>query len=224
MPSPQRVNPAASSQGPAHPRPHRGPRGRRRRRGRLPHRRQAGGEVPTVIVNGAECEPLLHKDKELMQHEAAPMLRGLAAVMRLVSAEQGIVGIKNKYTAVQEALAPQAARGRSHPAAQRHLPGRRRVPAGLRRAWPRHPARRPAEGRRRRGGQRRDRWSTSASTGPVTHKYLTVAGAVRTPVTLARPVGIRIGDLHRGGRRGNGRRRGGAARRRHDGTPGRQPR
>ena len=30
---------------------------------------------------------------------------------------------------------------------------------------------------------------------PVTHKYLTVAGAVRTPVTLRVPVGIRIGDL-----------------------------
>ena len=26
--------------------------------------------VPLVIVNGAECEPLLHKDKELLRHEA----------------------------------------------------------------------------------------------------------------------------------------------------------
>ena len=33
--------------------------------------------VPTVIVNGAECEPLLHKDKELLHHFAGPLLRGL---------------------------------------------------------------------------------------------------------------------------------------------------
>ena len=30
---------------------------------------------------------------------------------------------------------------------------------------------------------------------PVTHKYLTVAGAVRTPVTLRVPVGISIGEV-----------------------------
>ena len=33
--------------------------------------------VPLVIVNGAECEPLLHKDKELLRHEAPAMLAGL---------------------------------------------------------------------------------------------------------------------------------------------------
>ena len=30
---------------------------------------------------------------------------------------------------------------------------------------------------------------------PVTHKYLTVAGAVRNPVTLRVPVGISIGEV-----------------------------
>ena len=41
--------------------------------------------VPLVIVNGAECEPLLHKDKELLRHEAPAMLAGLTAVMERVA-------------------------------------------------------------------------------------------------------------------------------------------
>jgi Na+-translocating ferredoxin:NAD+ oxidoreductase RnfC subunit len=151
-------------------------------------------KVPTVIVNGAECEPLLHKDKELMHHLGAPMLAGLEAVMRLVSAEQGIIGIKNKYVAVQEALAPRL------PAGVRILPLRDTYPAGdefllvydaIGRIIP-------------PGGLPKDvgavvvNVETLVNIGldrPVTHKYLTVAGAVRAPVTLRAPVGIRIGDL-----------------------------
>jgi len=57
-------------------------------------------KVPTVIVNGAECEPLLHKDKELLQHQAGPMLRGLDVAMALVGAREGVVGVKEKYRAV----------------------------------------------------------------------------------------------------------------------------
>jgi Na+-translocating ferredoxin:NAD+ oxidoreductase RnfC subunit len=50
-----------------------------------------GGGFPTAVklatkasvflVNAAECEPLLHKDKELLAHEAEPMLRGLRLAM-----------------------------------------------------------------------------------------------------------------------------------------------
>ena len=49
--------------------------------------------VPLVIVNGAECEPLLHKDKELLRHEAASMLAGLRIVMDRVGAQEGVVGV-----------------------------------------------------------------------------------------------------------------------------------
>jgi Na+-translocating ferredoxin:NAD+ oxidoreductase RnfC subunit len=150
--------------------------------------------VPTVIVNGAECEPLLHKDKELMHHQAVPMLRGLQAVMQIVSAEEGVIGIKNKYTAVIEALTPQL------PAGVRILPLRDAYPAGdefllvydaLGRVIP-------------PGGLPKDVGAVVANVEtlvnigldqPVTRKYLTVAGAVRTPVTLCVPIGIRIGDV-----------------------------
>lgn len=162
--------------------------------GGFPTAVKLAANVPTVIVNGAECEPLLHKDKELMQHQAAPMLRGLAAVLRLVSAEQGIIGIKNKYTAVMDALAPQL------PGNVRILPLKDSYPAGdefllvfdaLGRVIP-------------PGGLPKDvgavvvNVETLVNIGvdrPVTHKYLTVAGAVETPVTLRVPIGTRIGDL-----------------------------
>lgn len=150
--------------------------------------------VPTVIVNGAECEPLLHKDKELMLHAAAPMLRGLAAVMDLVSAEQGIIGIKNKYTTVQEALAPQV------PTGVRILPLSDTYPAGDEFLLVHDAIGRiiPPGGLPKDVGAVVVNVETLVNIGldrPVTHKYLTVAGAVRTPVTLRVPVGIRIGDL-----------------------------
>src|SRR3569832_259112 len=53
--------------------------------------------VPLVIANAAECEPLLHKDKELLLHHAEPFMRGLRAAMDIVGAGDGIVGSKEKY-------------------------------------------------------------------------------------------------------------------------------
>ncbi|MBN1478334.1 SLBB domain-containing protein [Candidatus Sumerlaeota bacterium] len=53
--------------------------------------------VETVIVNGAECEPLLHKDKELMRLHGQEMLEGLRIAMRLTGAQRGVVGIKHRY-------------------------------------------------------------------------------------------------------------------------------
>jgi Na+-translocating ferredoxin:NAD+ oxidoreductase RnfC subunit len=162
--------------------------------GGFPTAVKLAARVPTVVVNGAECEPLLHKDKELMHHLGAPMLRGLEAVMALVGAEQGIIGIKNKYTAVMDALAPRLS------AAMRILPLRDTYPAGdefllvydaVGRVVP-------------PGGLPKDvgcvvvNVETLVNIGldaPVTQKYLTVAGAVRHPVTLRVPVGIRVGDL-----------------------------
>ncbi len=162
--------------------------------GGFPTAVKLAARVPTVIVNGAECEPLLHKDKELMQHEAAPILRGLAAVMRLVSAEQGIVGIKNKYAAVQEALAPQL------PSGVRILPLSDTYPAGDEFLLVHDAIGRviPPGGLPKDVGAVVVNVETLVNIGldrPVTHKYLTVAGAVRTPVTLRVPVGVRIGDL-----------------------------
>src|SRR5208282_2291357 len=73
-----------------------------------------GGGFPTavkfqtqaslLIANAAECEPLLHKDKELLHHHAEPFLRGMTMAMQLVGAQEGVVGIKEKYLDIIAAL------------------------------------------------------------------------------------------------------------------------
>ena len=151
-------------------------------------------KVPTFIVNAAECEPLLHKDKELLHHHAKPMLAGLAVAMEHTGAGEGVIGIKEKYTDVIAALEPQL------PASVRIQTLKDCYPAGdefilvydvTGRVIP-------------PGGLPKDVGTVVANVetlvnigqdAPVTHKYLTVAGAVRTPVTLRVPVGIAIGEV-----------------------------
>src|SRR5689334_15204992 len=58
----------------------------------------------TVILNAAECEPLLHKDKELLRHYGEKALEGLEVARRLVGASEAVVGIKGKYHDVIEQL------------------------------------------------------------------------------------------------------------------------
>jgi len=48
--------------------------------------------VSLVIANAAECEPLLHKDKELLLHYGAEMLAGLRTAMDCVRFVGGSIG------------------------------------------------------------------------------------------------------------------------------------
>jgi Na+-translocating ferredoxin:NAD+ oxidoreductase RnfC subunit len=151
-------------------------------------------KVSLVIVNAAECEPLLHKDKELLHHHSEPFLRGLRMVMEIVSAREAAIGIKEKYheiIAALERVVPPGVRvvplPDVYPAGDEfilvHLVTGRVIPPG---------------------GLPKDvdvavsNVETLINIGldqPVTHKYLTVAGAVQTPVTLRVPVGITIGEV-----------------------------
>jgi len=151
-------------------------------------------QVSLVIANAAECEPLLHKDKELLIHHADAFLAGLSKAMELVGAPCGAIGIKEKYRDIIEALerrVPVGVRVVSlpdvYPAGDEfilvHLVTGRVIPPG---------------------GLPKDvdamvlNVETLINIGldqPVTHKYLTVAGAVATPVTLRVPVGISIGEV-----------------------------
>ncbi|MCO4782598.1 MAG: SLBB domain-containing protein [Candidatus Cloacimonetes bacterium] len=57
-----------------------------------------------VIMNGAECEPLLHKDKELLRLYPNECIEGLKIIMDLVGASRGIIGIKGKYKEVVDVV------------------------------------------------------------------------------------------------------------------------
>ncbi len=63
-------------------------------------------KADTVLINAAECEPLLHKDKEVLRNFADAVVEGLAAAMSLVGAGKGLVGIKEKYRDVIALLRP----------------------------------------------------------------------------------------------------------------------
>ena len=55
------------------------------------------GGVDIVVVNGAECEPLLRVDQQLMEAAPQEMLRGLEAVMQATGATEGVIATKAKY-------------------------------------------------------------------------------------------------------------------------------
>ena len=67
------------------------------------------GKADTVLLNAAECEPLLHKDKEVLRDYVDANIEGMAVAMQLVGAGRAIVGIKDKYLDVIELLRMQAA-------------------------------------------------------------------------------------------------------------------
>ena len=95
------------------------------------------GKADTVLINAAECEPLLHKDKEVLRKPTSTRCsRAWPSAMRLVGAAQGCVGIKEKYSDVIDAAAAAAAARHGDRPAARRLSGRRRVHPGLRRAGP----------------------------------------------------------------------------------------
>lgn len=153
------------------------------------------GRADSVLINAAECEPLLHKDKEVLQAYAPLVLQGLQDAARLVGAEQAYIGIKEKYHDVIDCLRAQL------PAQVQIKPLRDAYPAGdefilvydvLGRVIP--PGGIPlhvgavvinvetALNVARSGSQ------------PVTDKFLTVAGAVAEPVTLRVPVGVTLAE------------------------------
>ena len=162
--------------------------------GGFPTAAKLNTRVSTVIANAAECEPLLHKDKELLLHCSAPFIRGLQAAMDMVGAREGVIGVKEKYHDIIEALGPQL------PPTVRVVPLPDVYPAGdefilvhlvTGRVIP--PGGLPKDV---------DAMVSNAETlmnigldRPVTHKYLTVAGAVANPVTVRVPIGITIGEV-----------------------------
>jgi len=150
-------------------------------------------EADTVLINAAECEPLLHKDKELLREYAEPVIEGTVTAMRLVGAERGIVAVKEKYTDVIDLLRTKL------PKNIEVAPLRDAYPAGdemvlvfdvLGRVVP--PGGIPlAVGAVVMNVETAVNVAAAAER-PVTEKYLTVAGAVAQPVTLRVPLGVTL--------------------------------
>src|SRR5260370_20445913 len=65
---------------------------------------KAQSQVEFMIANGAECEPLIHKDAELMKHFPGEILAGMTSMMDSTGARMGKFGVKTKNAESIEAL------------------------------------------------------------------------------------------------------------------------
>ena len=160
--------------------------------GGFPSHVKLAGKADTVIANGAECEPLLHKDAVIMESRADEVVAGIQLVMKAVGAKDGVIGIKGKKKHAVEACEA-ACKGtpvRVHllgdyyPAGDEYdlvysVTGRLIPPQGI-----------PLQvGAVVNNVETLVNIAAAAKGMPVTHKTLTIAGAVKNPVTLTVPVG-----------------------------------
>ncbi len=166
--------------------------------GGFPTHVKLAARADTVIANGAECEPLLHKDAAVMQHRAAALVRGLLLAAGAVGAADAVVAIKRKKTAAVEACTA-ACRGTGarvhllgdyYPAGDEYdlvheVTGRLIPPAGLPRDV----------GCLVQNVESLANLAAAADGRPVTRKTLTIAGAVAEPFTTEVPLGVSFREL-----------------------------
>jgi Na+-translocating ferredoxin:NAD+ oxidoreductase RnfC subunit len=156
-------------------------------------------QVDTVIANGAECDPLLQCDQRLMESRAAEIVRGVELAMEATDATRAILALKEEYAAARAALrrAMGSRTGMSlllmesrYPAGDEFVlvyeaTGRLVPETGL----PLH------VGCLVQNVQTLFNIARATKGAVVTHRLLTVAGAVGRPATLWVPVGTSIGDV-----------------------------
>lgn len=57
-----------------------------------------------ILLNGAECEPLLRVDQQLMEQFPEEIIKGLEAAGRYIEARQAVIGIKGKHKEIVRIL------------------------------------------------------------------------------------------------------------------------
>ncbi|MBN1782669.1 4Fe-4S dicluster domain-containing protein [bacterium] len=147
-----------------------------------------------LIMNAAECEPLLHKDKELLLRHMDEVLEGFRIAIEMTGAKRGIIGIKEKHQTLIQSLIRHVRNpveivpiGDFYPAGDEITliwavtgrvvqPGQLPISAGCL-------------------VQNVETLYNMAAPGPVTHKILTVAGEIERPLTLRIPLGTAFSDV-----------------------------
>ena len=156
-------------------------------------------QADTVIINGAECEPLLRVDQQLMALQAGDLLDALDLLVEQVGASQGVVALKEHYHAAVEALERELSR---HPGLRVHRMGAF-YPAGDEQVIVYEVTGRvvPEGGIPLNVGVVVSNVETALNVlaavrhqAPVIEKYVTLTGAVRTPKTVKVPLGITVAE------------------------------
>ena len=156
-------------------------------------------KADVVIVNGVECEPLLHVDQELMATRAEALALGMAAVLEATGIKAGVFALKNKYHRAEATLLAATGKyphtglfisGDFYPAGDEHVlvhevTGRTVPPGGIP----------PEVGAIVLNVETLLNVALAATGVPVTTKYVTVTGAVKQPGTFGVPVGVSFQEL-----------------------------
>jgi Na+-translocating ferredoxin:NAD+ oxidoreductase RnfC subunit len=159
---------------------------------------KAQSRVEFVIANGAECEPLIHKDAEIMKHFPAEIVSGMDLMMQATGASTGKFGIKSKNADSADALRRHITNnhieftmlGDFYPSGDEYelvytATGRLIPPAGI-----------PLQvGCVVSNVETLYNVHQAAKDKPVTETFLSVCGAVREPKSFWAPVGTPFRDL-----------------------------
>ena len=161
--------------------------------------------IDTVILNCAECEPLLKLHRQLLEEYTYEILTALEEILDAVGAEKGIIALKAHYKNAIKALEAEIGEhkrlsisvlGSVYPAGDeliliKEVTGRTVPPGKL-----------PASvGVMVSNTETVYNVYNAISGRPVTEKFVTVAGEVASPVTLCVPIGTKLSELvkHAGG-------------------------
>lgn len=154
----------------------------------------------TIILNCAECEPLLKLHRQVLEKYAFEIMTALDAIAEAVEAEQVIIAVKASYTGAVNAVKSNLSKFKNmkigilpeiYPAGDEVItiyettgrvvaPGCLPITVGVT-VFNVETA--------------LNVYNAITSNTPVTSKYITVAGEVKTPVTLKAPLGITYGEL-----------------------------
>ncbi|MCA9189728.1 MAG: SLBB domain-containing protein [Planctomycetales bacterium] len=163
----------------------------------FPTYQKLSAKVGDLIVNGAECEPLLAKDRAALLHARPQLLEGLRVMQELTGAENVTLAVKHKNEDVLKSYAADFERTGYrpfvypdvYPAGDEYvlvfeITGRRIPPGGI----PLHV------------DCLVDNVETivnvaNAADGmPVVEKFVSICGAVQQPLTTVVPIGVSIAE------------------------------
>ena len=153
-----------------------------------------------IVVNGAECEPLLQVDQQLSQDHADRLLQTLDSLVKAMGAKTGIFALKGKYKNAITELKKHIGR---YPALSIKELGNY-YPMGDEQVLVYEAVGRivPEGGIPLACGVVVINVETLLNVGlaveegrPVTEKYVTVSGEVKNPATFLVPVGVKYSDL-----------------------------
>jgi len=164
----------------------------------FPSHIKAKSKVEFVIANGAECEPLIHKDYELMLHFGEEIVNGLEILLESTAAKKAYFGIKKKNSLAVESIKKHFTNGRIdlsllgdfYPSGDEfelvyEATGRLIPPAGI-----------PLDiGCVVNNVETLYNISRAEENKPVTNKFISINGAVKKPSSFFVPIGTPFSEL-----------------------------